>query len=90
MQEFLTEDFEPYFVIWQNNRSQPPDQTLCDAVQNLMPDVTVLYDRDNVLRTVGMNNRHYHYVLEQGARIAFKQQFSEAGFQNAIRQTLAE
>ncbi len=90
MQEFLGEDFEPYFVIWQNNRSQPPDQTLCNAVQNMMPDVTVLYDRDNQLRTVGMNNRHVHYVLESGARITFKQSFSEAGFQNAIRQTLAE
>ncbi|MEQ9542461.1 MAG: hypothetical protein RIU46_37235 [Deltaproteobacteria bacterium] len=90
MQEFLQEDFEPYFVIWQNSRSGAPDQALCQQIQNMMPDVTVLYDRDTQLRSVGLANRHVHFVLEEGSRISFRQAFSEAGFKNAIRDTLAD
>lgn len=90
MQEFLGEDFETYFIVWQDNRARPPTAEVCERIQAMMPDVTVLYDADATLQSANLDNRHVHFVLEEGAVVRFRQAFSESGFQNAIRDTLAE
>ena len=64
----------------------------CRAIEQRygLEKVKVLYQPTGTeLPAVDMDNRHYHYVLTEGAVLFHKRQFNDGTFEAAIDQALA-
>ena len=88
-ERFRNQDYEDYFVIYNDDVFRRPDAAYCRQVRAqyglTMP---VLYDPSGALSSVNLDNRHVHFVLETGAVVNFRDAFNDTRFEGAIQALL--
>lgn len=85
-------NFEAWFIIAENRRSDAPSQADCERIasSNGLTSMRVLRAASTQqLDGVGLGHRHTHYVLVEGARVFHTSRFTDNQFEDALQQALA-
>ena len=90
-EKYAGEDVEAWIVLWEG-RNGAATQADCRALQQRygLSRVKVFYQpTGRELADADMDDRHYHYVLTEGAVLFHRRQFNDGTFEAALDQALA-
>lgn len=87
---FVGEDFAAYVIVESEVAREPADAEICELVRrnNGIENATVLFDPDGTLRRLGIDGRHHHRVLSEGAVLEFEQSFRDDGYLPVLQRLL--
>ena len=86
----MDDSFESYFVIIGGSRGAPSRAECTNIRRRYNLTMPVLYDPQGRMSNAGLDDRHWHYVLDGEANIYFRQQYNNQTFQTKLEELLSQ
>ena len=80
--------FEGYFIIIGGSRGAPSRGECSNIKRRYNLTMPVLYAPQGRMKNAGLDDRHWHYVLDDKAEIYFREQYTNQTFQMKLEELL--